>query len=127
MLQTSNVLLTASPTPSLPPAFIPCEGCSGRGGGGGERGQGKQVEKCDDLHSQKKKTKIILGGVEVEDSVVVRLGPVNRATQFHCASEIALGVKSFAAPDGGCRRNSRCWRRRCFVCFFLRPQIRDLA
>ena len=55
---------------------------------GGERGQGKQVEKGDDLHSRK--IKIILGGVE--DSVVVRLGPVNRAKQFHSASEIAVGV-----------------------------------
>ncbi|XP_009328849.1 PREDICTED: homeobox protein DLX-6 [Pygoscelis adeliae] len=64
---------------------------------GGERGQGKQVEKGGDLHSRK--IKVILGGVEVEDSVVVRLGPVNRAKQFHSASEIALGVKSFPAPD----------------------------
>lgn len=83
---------------------------------GGERGQGKQVEKGDDLHWRK--IKVILGGVEVEDSVVVRLGPVNRAKQFHSASEIALGVKSFPTPDGGCRRNSRCWRR-CSVCLFL--------
>lgn len=54
----------------------------------------------------------------MEDNVVVTLGPVSPAKQFHSASETALSVKSFPAPDGGCGRNSGCWRR-CSVCMYL--------
>lgn len=93
--------------------------------GAGKRAQGKQVEKGDDVHSRE--TKIILGGVEVEDNAMVRLGPVDRAKQFHSLSEIALDVKSFPAPDGGCRGIHVAGGDALFVCFFLRPQIRDLT
>lgn len=49
----------------------------------------------------------------MEDNVVVTLGPVSPAKQFHSAGETALSVKSFPAPDGGCGRNSCYWRRCC--------------
>lgn len=93
MLQISNVLLPPSQT--VPSSCI----FSLRGMlGARERAQGKQVEKGEDVHSRE--IKIILGRVEVEDNAMVRLGPVDRAKQFHSLSEIALDVKSFPAPDG---------------------------
>lgn len=83
------------------------------------------MEKGDHVHSRK--IKIILGGVEVEDSAMVRLGPFDRAKQFHSVSEIAVGLKTFPAPDGGCRGNHVAGGGALLVCFFLRPQIHDLT
>lgn len=79
------------------------------------------MEKGDDLNSRN--IIIILG---MEDNAVVTPGPVSPAKQFHSASETALSVKSFPALDGGCGRNSGCWRRRS-LCISLRLQIRDFT
>lgn len=124
MPQIPNVLL---PPPPLHPFLLhlfPEKDARGRDGEGRERGQDKQVEKASDFHSRK--SKIILGAVGLEDSVEVRLGPINEAKQFNSAGETALGVRRFPAADSGRSRNSRCWRR-CSVCCFLRPQIRELT
>lgn len=109
MPQIPNVLLPPPPPRPFLLHLFPAKDARGRDGEGGKRGQDKQVEKGSDFHSRK--TKIILGGVGLEDSVEVRLGPIKGAKQFNSAGETALSVSRFPAADGGRSRNSRCWRR----------------
>lgn len=80
--------------------------------GEGEKGQDKQVEKGGHLHPRK--TEVILGGVEVEDSVVVRLGPVSGAKRFNPPVKPRSVSRVFPVRT----IDSRCWRR-CSAWLFL--------